>query len=511
MSVLNFLLPEFSDGIQAVFFLTFLFFVTLAASLQLVFAREKSWENRWKKGEGGADARFDIDHGSTMEIYHAIATRSELLKDIMPGMLLVIGLLGTFLGLGLALNSASSALQSSGEGVGAMSGDMMTMLQGLGTKFKTSTWGIIGYILLKGFDLFVRTDERRMMWVIGKVDEEMEKRKQMDLHARENRQKIWFENIDSAVNKVVSGFEVASASIMNSSRDAFGSLQSAIAEIKLELIEALGNVAAAVGKSEQSLGQKFAQVATESKKTSQAITGFVDGVSGTIDQMAGAAKGIAAGSEKISQSAAEFGGVVERFGSQFEKVLADVNDGLGSAIKDMSESASKTLAEGSEKLGSATLEISSALSGLSEDIKKTLDSVEKSIEESRKQQARAMGTFSSTTETLNENVEQATINAQGMQRSIENGLKSVADSGMQMKLIGERLQNIAKHLQGQPETFDKLLDVNRQIAVELRKLPEALEKKTSYGEEASEPKNKGKGERKYSNEHVQQLLEPDKK
>ena len=70
----------------------------------------------------------------------------------MPGLLLVIGLLGTFVGLGIALNKASEILQQAqGAGMDQAMGNLMGMMEGLGTKFKTSTWGIIGFLLFKAW------------------------------------------------------------------------------------------------------------------------------------------------------------------------------------------------------------------------------------------------------------------------------------------------------------------------------------------------------------------------
>jgi len=94
----------------------------------------------------------------------------------MPGMLLILGLLGTFLGLGLALDKASTILQNSGgASVGAMGSamqDLTSMMQGLGTKFKTSTWGIIAFILLKIWESINGFEDRRLIWCIGKMKRE---------------------------------------------------------------------------------------------------------------------------------------------------------------------------------------------------------------------------------------------------------------------------------------------------------------------------------------------------
>lgn len=63
------------------------------------------------------------------------------MAEIMPGILLILGLLGTFLGLSMALNKASSILidANSAAGMDSAMSNLMGMMEGLGTKFKTST------------------------------------------------------------------------------------------------------------------------------------------------------------------------------------------------------------------------------------------------------------------------------------------------------------------------------------------------------------------------------------
>lgn len=114
------------------------------------YARDASWAKKWNNGTlDDLNDDLDIDHGSVTDLWHAVETSPEKLAEIMPGLLLVVGLLGTFLGLGLALNHASNILGQSNALSAAGAADSMQqltgMMHGLGTKFKTSTWGITGF------------------------------------------------------------------------------------------------------------------------------------------------------------------------------------------------------------------------------------------------------------------------------------------------------------------------------------------------------------------------------
>lgn len=173
--IVNFLVPT-SEAIQVTFFTVIASGVAISVLWVLFTAREAAWERKWQGGAAGAAEGLDIEHGSVSELSQAVATRGEKIAAMMPGLLLIIGLLGTFLGLGMALDKASAILQSSGSSVGAMDDSMqnlMAMMQGLGTKFKTSTWGIIAFILLKLWESSNGFEDRRLNWCIKKIKAEL--------------------------------------------------------------------------------------------------------------------------------------------------------------------------------------------------------------------------------------------------------------------------------------------------------------------------------------------------
>ena len=182
MEILSFLLPfhlsPFKlDALPSIFFFVIwgLFFFTIFRVYQT--AKPENWEHNWYGGnKNNQSKKLDAEHGSVMEISEAVATPSEKLADIMPGLILIIGLLGTFLGLGLALDKASSILTGANalSNMDASMANLMQMLEGLGTKFKTSTWGLLAFILLKGILSKNGYEERRLRWSIEKVKSELD-------------------------------------------------------------------------------------------------------------------------------------------------------------------------------------------------------------------------------------------------------------------------------------------------------------------------------------------------
>lgn len=208
--VTAFILPQLDDPIQITFLLIILVMMAGTVISAHLTARTVSWEKKWNRGTpDDVSDDLDIEHGSVTDLHHAVATAPEKVAEIMPGMLLVIGLLGTFLGLGLALNKASSILgQADAMSAGAAADSMnhlMGLLQGLGTKFKTSTWGITGFVLLKIWSEVTRFEEKRLAWVICKVKTELEKRKREELSVDARNRESLHEQIGLAANKIVAG------------------------------------------------------------------------------------------------------------------------------------------------------------------------------------------------------------------------------------------------------------------------------------------------------------------
>lgn len=191
-NIINFLTPinieESPINIEplALFFFVLIlivFFTTLISTL--INAKKDSWEKNWLRFQNKKTSKLDIEQNSVIDLSQLIATKSEKVADVIPGIILIIGLLGTFIGLGLALDKASSILGSANfnsmNDTNNSMEQLMGMMEGLGTKFKTSTWGLIAFLLLKGIFGWIGYEHKRLVWCSEKINAELEalrKRKQ---------------------------------------------------------------------------------------------------------------------------------------------------------------------------------------------------------------------------------------------------------------------------------------------------------------------------------------------
>ena len=160
-SAFSFFLPQLDGStfatLQIVFALVFVAAIVLIPVLTRINARAGHWERRLAAIEG-ADNQAPIQE-TPEEISDAVATAPERWADVVPSLLLVLGMLGTFIGLGLALTDAAAVLG----GADAL-GSLTPILEALGSKFKISTWGILAFLFLKIWAMLFPYDQARLAW-----------------------------------------------------------------------------------------------------------------------------------------------------------------------------------------------------------------------------------------------------------------------------------------------------------------------------------------------------------
>lgn len=495
--VIGFILPQADDPIQVSFLCIIVVMMVSTIFSAWKYANDSSWERKWNRGTPDETSDdLDIDHGSVTDLWHAVATAPEKIAEIMPGLLLVIGLLGTFLGLGLALNKASSILgQADAMSAGAAADSMdhlMGLLQGLGTKFKTSTWGITGFILLKIWSESMRYDEKRLAWVIGKVKIELEKRKQEEISAETQQRGELHAQIASTADKIVAGLaehfgkllllekglHQQSIARLDAQREGMTDLKAEITATAEKLVNGQVQQVEQLRALESGMHQQtvqcleaqhgvLTQMKEEMRATKESMQTFTLSTQSVVEQMASGANSIGEAAERMAQGADKVGlagkelvGAIDEFKSQFTSVLDDVRKDLGKSIQDMSAQASNTLEKGSAQLSTATHEISAALGVLSQDVNKTMTEVKESIGKALDIQQRASNEFTLSAGNLNTNIA-ATTNIVGeLADPIKEGLRAVSEAGQHMRSVGKSL--------------DKSLQVMQDVVAKLEQLPSAL-------------------------------------
>jgi hypothetical protein len=536
MDILNFLLPVYLspfkvESLPMIFFSVIwgLFIFTIIQVYRR--AKPENWENNWYGGnKGDKGKKLDAEHGSVMDISHAVATSSERVADIMPGMILIIGLLGTFLGLGLALDKASGIL-SSANAMSNMDSSMtqlMGMLEGLGTKFKTSTWGLLAFILLKVILSKNGYEERRLRWSIEKVKSELDIVREQNLkEERANNQKIidcmqtiaiqFEKNVQVNQNsneqqlKKLSEFSQDTVLAIKLSHDEQAKLLNAVQQNQFEHLKVIKNQALSFEKILASLSEKYDKMLAnvdlqhqenksflkslvqQGKDTRDAMVGFIEKNEATVSTLGKSAAGMSKAASTMGDSAHHLKGVIDSFRTNMEQVVSlmkkDLNatisgmntsfgqnmtkmsDNLTHSIGDMSHSFKKNMSEMSQGLGTATKDISNAVNSLSVSVDKTMTDVTNTINSSMELQTKAQKVFIESTDTLNEYINEMTGLVNKLSGDITGGLKAVSDSNRHMI-------NLAKQTTALTEVVDGTFKESLQSIESVTTLKPTLESLT---------------------------------
>jgi len=464
--IIAFLLPG-NDPIQIVFGVSLLALICLTVVAVWAGARPSSWEKKWNGGtQDDTSDDLDVEHGSINDISAAVATTGEKMADIMPGILLILGLLGTFLGLGIALNKASTILveANAGGGMDSAMANLMGMMEGLGTKFKTSTWGICAFLLLKAWSARNGYEERRLRWCVGKMKTAFETVRKDQKYERQQAQQAVINALVRIDRSLVSQTEanrellaqqhklsehgnIAITSALEATRQAVEKLQ----EVVLPQIKTLNATGLEVCKFQSESAallhrhsEQNQRLLDDSQATRNALEQFVEANTRNLGAISQAASQMAEAAGDVGQSAGQLQSAIDGFKVGVADVLGSLKQDLGTTIGMMGDSFATNMTGMAATMADATKGISTAVGDLSENVGRTMESVQQSNSESVAIQKNAQAEFLVTSETLNENVEGMTNLVNALCSDIKLGLKAVSNSGRHLSAVNVRYQDVTE-------------------------------------------------------------------
>ncbi len=485
LSIISFLSPfgfsPFKVEILPIAFFSLILFLFVYTIFQVKkHANAENWEKNWHGKDGDASDDLDAEHGSILDLSDAVATRAEKIADVMPGIILIIGLLGTFIGLGLALDKASSILSSAD--ASAMDSSMtqlMGMLEGLGAKFKTSTWGLLAFLLLKPIMAKDGYEERRLKWVIEKVKREFDTIRAK--RAEQEQQRI--EQITSGLAaigstitlqnerllKQIRSWEVESLSVAADQKDA-------ISQGFEDLQETLNQVPASIRKMNKETSDWLRQSVDLHQSVSNSMADFIAKNDEVVDKLGKSAQGMSSAAQDMGKSASHLQDVITDFRTNMESVIDLLKSDLNQTIQDMNGSFASNMDRMSNDLGVATQGISKAVNGLSESVDHTMKEVSETIGKSVDIQTEAHTNFEATAEILQKEVLVMTNLVKNLDENIVRALGSVSDGNAQMNSIFKKITQISRGQEDLFEQFFEELKVLNQLSDTLSQLGKDLSK-----------------------------------
>lgn len=395
---LHFLSP--TDFLEGLFF-GIIGLLTVGTLIALkIYANEKSWKKAWENDTTTLLDDLDADHGSVYDLSAVVASKPETLAAVLPGILLVLGLLGTFLGVGVSLNQATEVLSVKGADPVEMISRMMPMLKGMGLTFKTSIYGVLGFLIFKLAYGWWGLENTRIRWVIVQSKPQIFKRNE-DLHEREEsrHQRLelvlqdqtksilgqlelnksagdrWFENVKTQLESMATQISETTLNELTQSREKSSrDVSSLIGEFKNQNVlseNQTQGLLAAMQSSEKKLRGLFTTEFektrdTSAKKIDQLIATTTNGTELTtvvinkLDQLITTTE---SGTEKTAKSADKMKDVVQELKSTIDEFGPQMTK------------TSQTMDQATNKIATSSQELKTSIDAFGPMVKDSLDSI----------------------------------------------------------------------------------------------------------------------------------------
>ncbi|MEP8912458.1 hypothetical protein ACMUMX_17340 [Enterobacter mori] len=491
----HFLIPGF-DALQMGFFGAMLLAVIYTWLSVRRNAQEARWQQAWEKsGLQAAQPGVSAEMGSAAELSQSLATKAEKIAAIMPGMLLILGLLGTFLGLGLALDKASGILHNAGNSIGAMDSsmrDLMEMMQGLGTKFKTSTWGIIAFIALKIWESKNGYEERRLNWCMAKLQHSLTEEYAQRAEENASRQQQREAGRDAATERLVEAMALQTVALREEFSQQAKRSEEQEAQRHQYHLAALKEIAdinnqsrnlleTYTRKSEENL-VALQQAATTMSDASQQVSGSAMSLEKVVTALGAELSEVMTGikqelTQVVNEMNADFTRNVQQMSDklaesthQLSTTMGQIETSLNGAIASMDASFRGNMTQMANQLESATSQISESVNNMSSQIDLTMTTVKERTEAAAKIQRQAMNEFSETSMTLNEQVTSMTNYIQRVTKEIALGLAAVSEGNRKMEHYITRFNEAFDLLGTLPETVKQITTQVSALCTRIDKL-----------------------------------------
>lgn len=459
-ALLVFLLPAIDEGIHSVLQLSFA--VLFAGVLVLVpravalSARPDQWERRVAHGQA---------YTSADDLANAAATPAERWADIMPSLLLVFGLLGTFIGLGLALTEAAGALAPGADALAKLT----ELMDSLGSKFKTSTWGILAFLGLKVWFTRQPYDEWRQSWAAARLQHTAHEAAAQERQRRADERGELVE----AIARIGDGLQASQAQAREQHtaqlaalqaqlghQERFGKRQLDQAQLQLSLLNQLCEHGA--GTAERML-----TVADHAAASRIAMEEFSHNVRDNIENMASAAAGMATAAGAAGSASMALGNAVGEFRTTMSSVLGEVKSELGQSIDAMGQGFALNMQEMSRNLKQATDGIETAIAGLSQGVNTTITQLQATSDAAAERHEKAQVNFTNSGDALTANLNKMGFLMDQVKAQVEKGLTAVSASSA-------RVLALDKHLEARTARDQELLTAMQQVAAHLSGTQSAL-------------------------------------
>lgn len=150
--VLSFLAPKAGSATFLILILSTFFLGTIIGVIKYIVFTDKlsAGESQYKDDQDGCAQESPIEH------LRSVAQPESVLRLLapFPGVLVTIGILGTFIGIGMAISEAIPAMEQ-GQDVQVVQDALKQLLNAVKFKFQTSAYGILASLIFIAFQTLI--------------------------------------------------------------------------------------------------------------------------------------------------------------------------------------------------------------------------------------------------------------------------------------------------------------------------------------------------------------------
>jgi ABC-type transporter Mla subunit MlaD len=294
------------------------------------------------------------------DIEEEIHSTLHKILEWIPGTLVMLGLLGTFFGLGLAMDTASTIVIEKA-GVEEVMGALQEILAHLGTQFKTTVWGIVGALILRAIPIpllnRMKSREARRFYTrkLYELHEEESERHELKRSWRENTQQTLvgmldrlrniqnqvgeFSRVADALKQAASDFEQSTNKAADRLSESAKSLERRVDEFKEGTAKTLNEMKTQLGETMEDLNRAVGNMKTEMGNASSGLERSANSLSNAIKDMRG-----------------ETTNTLNSVKNEISRAVRDSGQTLEQGTREMSDSIEKALREEMEKFRNETNE-----------------------------------------------------------------------------------------------------------------------------------------------------------
>jgi len=467
----NYLLP--SDGIQSVF-LALVIFLSVGTALWVKLStrpkkgKPSCWEIRWTNNTPTNTADdLKVEHGSIHELCDAVALPAEKLAEVLPSMLLIVGLMGTFLGVGVALNEAANVLKNSERPPMEMLQEMVSMLDGLGALFKSSIYGIIGFFAFTLWKNKWGTSEKRFKWCVEKCNKELESKK--------SEAKKFQEIQEKNTNRIVKELQNVNESIGASIADCIQkSLQSALVNGFESVNQILNDMNSALCTTlENTIVERFKSLEKEMKsqvKETKSVVQHLEGIANQYETQVTAMDTLSSTMKEqftyVAKSATSMGTAADALA----KSVNEFKPAVTSTLENIRQEFVSSITQGSKVMENAGVSIRDAVNEMSKKSKESQDKLDNTLTDFNKRINATLSDIKQTTLAMEEQGNSYVQTMKELSEQIGDKLGSISRANLTIKsgmgkLPEDLSQSIGSTLQSVKNTIESSITTSTEKVV----------------------------------------------